>query len=176
MHVSFVVAMDRNRVIGLNQGLPWHLPRDLRRFEALTLGKVVLMGRRTHEAIGRPLPGRRNLVLTRAPGYATPGCEVVHSLEEALARAAESGELMVIGGAEIFRQLLSRATRLYLTEIDAAVDGDTWFPDLDRSEWREVEREDVPADERNPYPLSFVTLERVPGPRQPGGREPSGSR
>jgi dihydrofolate reductase len=155
-----MVAMAHNRVIGRANRLPWHLPRDLRRFKALTLGKPVLMGRRTYESIGRALPGRTNLVLTRDGGWSAPGVTVVHSLAEALERSAGAQELVVIGGAEVFRLALPLAQRIYLTEVQADVPGDTYFPDFDRTPWTEVERSAHPADSNHAYPLTFVTLER----------------
>ena len=161
MLVSLVVAMTRNRLIGRDNALPWRLPEDLKRFKAVTLGKPVLMGRRTFESIGRPLPGRTNLVLTRDAQWQAPGVTAVHSLEEALAQARDSTELAGIGGAEIFGLLLPLAGRIYLTRIHADIPGDTFFPPLQDSQWREVERREVPADERHAYDMTFVTLERA---------------
>ncbi|HEY6865231.1 MAG TPA: dihydrofolate reductase [Burkholderiales bacterium] len=143
--VSLLVAVARNGVIGRNNDLPWHLPEDLKRFKALTLGYPVVMGRRTYESIiermGRPLPGRDNIVVTRRAGYAAPGCRVVHSLEAALAAASGAKKIFVIGGADIFALALPLANRLDVTEIDADVEGDVVFPAYDRAEWREVSRE-----------------------------------
>lgn len=154
--LALVAALDRNRAIGRAGGMPWHLPDDLARFKRLTLGKPVLMGRRTALSIGRALPGRRNLVLSRrgdAP-YATQ--ETVRSLDEAI-DAAAAAELLVIGGGEIYALALPRATRLYLTQIDAsAPDADTWFPAFDRAQWREVAREAHAADARHAYAFDFV--------------------
>lgn len=155
-----VVAMARNGVIGRDGGLPWRLPDDLRRFKALTLGKPVLMGRRTFDSLGRPLPGRENIVLTRDPGWSAQGCRVVHSLDEALAVAGDAAEVMVIGGAEIYRVAWPRLERLELTEVHADVEGDTRLEGFDAAEWREVAREHHPADERHAFAFSFVTLER----------------
>ena len=152
--------MARNGVIGRGNAMPWHLPADLKRFKALTLGKPILMGRKTHQAIGRPLPGRDNLVLTRARDWRAQGVTVVHSLDEALQRAAASPELAVIGGAEVYRLTLPLATRIYLTHVLAEVDGDTFFPRLSPNEWREVECSEYAADERHAYGMRFVTLER----------------
>lgn len=163
MILSFVVAYDRNRVIGKDNALPWRLPADLRRFKRLTTGKPVLMGRRTFESIGAPLAERRNLVLTRDASYRPDGVEAVRSIDEALARCARMDELVVIGGADVFRQLLPRADRLYLTEIDAAFEGDTYFPEIERSEWREIERQRHEPDARNAYAYTFLTLERKTG-------------
>lgn len=161
--VALVVAMDRDGVIGAGGRLPWHLPGDLRRFRAVTMGHPIVMGRRTHESIGRALPGRHNIVVTRTPGFRAPGCTVVGSLEEALVRAGAAAEVMVIGGAALFAAALSLARRIHLTEVHAAVGGDVYFPAFDRSAWVEIAREDVDADEHNPLPMSFVTLERRTG-------------
>ena len=159
--IVLVVAAASNGVIGRDNALPWRLPEDLRRFKALTLGKPVLMGRRTFASIGRALPQRRNLVLTRDPHLRAEGVEVVHSLEEALERAAPAPELMVIGGEGIFRALLPQAERIHLTQVQADIAGDTFFPALNARDWREVERESHPQDARHAYPMSFITLERV---------------
>jgi dihydrofolate reductase len=159
--VSLIVAMARNGVIGRDSAMPWHLPVDLKRFKALTLGKPILMGRRTYESIGRALPGRDNLVLTRARDWRAEGVTVVHSVSEALQRSAPNPELAVIGGAEVYRLTLPLAGRIYLTQVLAEVEGDTFFPEFSRSEWREVESSDYAADERHAYGMKFVTLERV---------------
>jgi len=158
--LTLVVAAADNGVIGRDAGLPWRLPEDLRRFKATTIGKPILMGRRTYESIGRALPGRLNLVLTRSPQWSAPGVVVVHTLAAALAAAAGAPELMVIGGAEIYRLVLPHAQRILLTRVHAELDGDTFFPDPTALEWREAAREEHPADERHPYAMSFVTLER----------------
>lgn len=160
MILSLVVAMGRNRVIGHNATLPWHLPADLRHFKRITWGKPLLMGRTTHESIGRPLPGRHNIVLSRNPNYRADGCTIVSSLDAALAAAGEAEELMIIGGAEIFQRTLPLAARIHLTEVQAEPPGDTFFPEIDATDWRERSREDHPADERNPHVYSFVVLER----------------
>jgi dihydrofolate reductase len=160
-HVVLVVAATDAGVIGRDGALPWHLPADLRRFKAMTLGKPILMGRRTFDSIGRPLPGRTNLVLTRSRDWHADGVVVVRSFEEALQRAAGAPELMVIGGAELYRLALPSARRIELTRVHADVPGDTFLPPFSRDEWREVAREDHPADERNAFSVSFVTLERV---------------
>jgi dihydrofolate reductase len=161
--LSLVVAMARNGVIGRGTGLPWHLPDDLRHFKAVTLGKPILMGRRTYDTIGRPLPGRDNLVLTRDRTWQAPGVTAVPSLAAAQARAADAGahDLMVIGGAEVFRLALPLARRIYLTEVLADLEGDTYFPPFDRGAWREVESTLHPADERHAYAMRFVTLEKI---------------
>jgi dihydrofolate reductase len=161
--VTFVVAVADNGIIGARGGMPWHLPADLSHFKQLTLGKPILMGRRTWDSIGRPLPGRRNLVLTTDPEWAAEGAERVSSLDQALALAAADGadELMVIGGAAVYRLALPRAQRIYLTRIHASPEGDTHFPELDADAWEEVARRERPADERNAHDLTFVVLERA---------------
>jgi dihydrofolate reductase len=155
--ITLVVAAAANGVIGIDGGMPWHLPADLAHFKRVTLGKPVLMGRRTHESIGRPLPGRLNLVLSRRPGYQAEGCRAVASLGEALAVAAEARapELMVIGGAAVYAEAMPAADRILLTGVDAAPEGDTFFPEIDPREWDEVSCKHRPADERNPWSLSF---------------------
>jgi dihydrofolate reductase len=165
--VSLIVAMASNGVIGRGNGLPWKLPEDLRRFKASTMGKPLLMGRKTYESIGRPLPGRVNIVLTRAAGWSAPGVSVVHTVEEALSAAGDASELMVIGGAEIYRLVMPFARRIYLTQVHAEVPGDTYFPALDLSQWVDVECAAYPADERNAFPLTFLTLERRGAPEAP---------
>lgn len=158
---SIVVAMDRNRAIGNSGDLPWHQRADLQRFKAITMGKPILMGRKTHDSIGRALPGRHNIVLTRdRTCEAAEGCTVVHDLQAALAVAA-SPEIMIIGGADIFEATLPHSEKIYLTEIHAEVEADTFFPAYDPGNWEEVSRETFPADEQNDYPYSFVELVRL---------------
>ncbi|MER3443390.1 MAG: dihydrofolate reductase [Meiothermus sp.] len=165
--LSLVVAMAENRVIGRNGGLPWRLPNDLKHFRRLTTGHPVVMGRKTYESIGKPLPGRTNVVVSRSPDYSAPGCLVVNSLEAALQVAeaaphdpAGTRETFVIGGAELYAQALPLADRIHLTLVHAEVAGDTFFPDLDPGAWREVSREDHEPDEQHAYAYSFLTLER----------------
>ncbi len=165
--VSLIVAMARNGVIGRDNSLPWHLAEDLRRFKVATLGKPILMGRKTFESIGHALPGRTNLVLTRDPGWRAPGAVVVHSVEAALAAAAEAVELVVIGGAEIYRLVMPFARRMYLTHVHADVPGDTYFPDFDPTQWLDVACDERAADEKNTYPVTFLTLERRGVPQAP---------
>ncbi|WP_421272370.1 type 3 dihydrofolate reductase [Aeromonas taiwanensis] len=163
MQISMIAAMAHDRVIGLDNQMPWHMPADLAHFKRVTLGKPVLMGRKTFESIGRPLPGRRNLVISRNAGFNAPGIEVFSSIDEVLATLSEIGtpdELMVIGGGHLYGQLLPRADRLYLTRIDLAVAGDTRFPAFDDEQWRLVESEAHPADEKNPHPYCFETWQR----------------
>ena len=152
--------MARNRVIGRDNGLPWRLSEDLKRFKATTLGKPLLMGRKTFESIGKPLPGRRNIVLTRDRAWNAEGVDVVRSVEEALHLARGVPEMAVIGGAEIYRLTLPMAQRIYLTRVEADVAGDTLFPALDVTAWSEVQVGTQPADERNQYPATFVVLDR----------------
>ena len=142
MRISLIAAMGSNRAIGIDNGLPWRLPADLRRFKALTMGHVLVMGRKTFESVGRPLPGRTNIVVTRRPDYASPGIEVAHSVEDALERAvrSEAAEVFIAGGEEIFRQTLDRADRMHLTWIEKDFPGDTFFPEFDESSWRLTER------------------------------------
>ena len=161
MMISMIAAMAHDRVIGLDNQMPWHLPADLAHFKRVTLGKPVLMGRKTFESIGRPLPGRRNLVISRNPDYRADGVEVIDSVEAALALLGEGvDELMVIGGGHLYGQLLPRADRLYLTRIDLMVEGDTRFPAFDEGEWHCVEREPHEADEKNSHPYCFETWQR----------------
>jgi len=158
--LTLIAALAQNRVIGRDGDLPWRLPDDLKRFKRLTVGKIVLMGRKTWVSLGRPLPDRDNWVLSRDPAFKPVGATVFASLDQAL-NAAQGRELMVIGGAELYRQTLSMATRLELTEVQAEVDGDTWFPALDPAEWIEVAAESHAADERHALPFRFVTLDRT---------------
>jgi dihydrofolate reductase len=160
--IELVVAAARNGVIGRGNRLPWHLPEDLRHFKRLTLGRPILMGRRTWDSIGRPLPGRRNLVLSRDPGFQPAGATVIRSLAEAAA-AGPAEALMVIGGADLFRLCLPSARVLHLTEIDADIAGDVYFPAWRREDWRECSREARPTDARHAFPYAFVTLERQVG-------------
>ena len=158
--ISFVVAFDRNKVIGKNGGLPWRLPDDMRRVRQVTMGKPLIMGRRTYESIGRPLSGRTNIVLTRDPAFHPEGVLTARTPEEALGLAGDAPEVIVFGGAQVFRQFLAMADRIYLTQVDADVGGDTYF-DFNRTDWREVENVPHPADERHPYPFNFLTLDRI---------------
>ncbi len=160
MKISTIVAMDNNRVIGFNGNLPWHISADLKNFKSITMGKPIIMGRKTHESIGQTLPGRENVVITSDTGYMAKDCTVLHSLECVYAKFLHDDEIMIMGGAELYKQTLDNADRIYLTEIHAECAGDTYFPDFDRSEWKEVKREDFKADEKNEYDYSFVVLER----------------
>ncbi|WP_293715363.1 MULTISPECIES: dihydrofolate reductase [unclassified Stenotrophomonas] len=161
--LSLIAALDRNRSIGHDNAMPWHLPDDFKHFKALTLGKPILMGRKTAQSLGRALPGRTNLVLTRSGQVPFAGMRAVASLEEAWAIAAGEGaeELCVIGGGEIYRLLLDQATDLHLTWVDAVVVADTHFPEVDPAVWREVESQAHAADERHAFAFRFVHYVRV---------------
>lgn len=160
--ISLLAALDRRRAIGRHGAMPWHLPDDLRRFKALTLGKPVLMGRKTALAIGRALPGRPNLVLTRANEAPYPGQRVVHSLDDAFSAAAGADELVVVGGGEVYALAMPQATHLLLTWVDSETpDADTFFPDFDPRDWRETARLHHPADARHAFAFDFVDYERA---------------
>ena len=158
MIISLIAAMGKNRVIGADNSIPWKLPQDMKRFKELTTGKPVVMGRKTFEAIGRMLPNRTNIIITRDRNYKAEGCVVVHSTEEALKAANKNQEFMIIGGAEIYKQFLPIANKMYLTFIDKNFEGDAYFPEYDKNEWKEVSREEH-ADE-NGLKYAFVNLER----------------
>lgn len=161
MRVSLIAAMAENRVIGVHNTLPWRLPADLQHFRQLTSGHHVIMGRRNYESIGKPLPDRTNIVITRNTSYRAPGCVIVHSLEGAFAAVQNDPEIFVIGGAEIYRQALARADRLYLTHVHAHIIGDTFFPEFDSEEWKEVDRKAHPLDEKNPHAYTFLVYDKV---------------
>jgi dihydrofolate reductase len=158
--VSIIAAVDLGGAIGKDNRLPWHLPADLRWFKDKTLGKPVVMGRETCESIGRPLPGRRNVVISRAWKAAPAGFELAHSPEEALAIAGRVPEVVIAGGAQVFAAFLPLAGRIYLTEVRHRFEGDTFFPKFDRSLWVERYREEYPPDAKNAHPLTFLVLER----------------
>lgn len=159
--IAFVVARDRNGVIGKGGALPWRLPDDMKHVRALTIGKPLIMGRRTYESIGKPLPDRTNIVLTRDPAFRAEGVKVASTPEEALALAGDAPEVIVFGGAEVFARFLPMTDRIYLTEVETDAAGDTYFPALDPRQWRETERTEHPADAKHAYPFRFVTLERL---------------
>jgi len=160
-----IAAMAHHRVIGKDQKMPWHLPADLAFFKKTTMGSPILMGRKTYESIGRPLPRRLNIVLTRNPELKIEGCEVVTSLDEAMAvaqkKSSQSHEIFITGGSHLYTSFLDKADRLYLTMIDADLEGDTYFPDYTQYQWQEIERIEHPADKKNSYPYTFVTLDRI---------------
>lgn len=159
--LSIIVAVADNGVIGSGNQLPWRLPDDLKRFKALSLGKPIVMGRKTFDSIGRPLPGRLNVVISRQPGLQIPGCTVVTSIDEAIAAAQPAPEVVIVGGADIYRQVLPQVRVIHLTRVHATVEGDVIFPELKDQEWREVAKEYHPADERHAHAFTFSTLERV---------------
>lgn len=163
MDIALIVAVARNGVIGRDGTLPWRLSNDLRYFKSVTMGKPVIMGRKTYESIGRPLPGRPNIVVSRNPGFRATGVDVRDSLKAAISHAESlgGGEAMIIGGAGLYRDALPVVTRIYLTEIDADVNGDVRFPPFDRAAWTELSREKQPATDKDEYEHSFVVLERV---------------
>jgi dihydrofolate reductase len=162
MTISLVVAASTNNVIGSDGGLPWHLPDDLRHFKRLTTGNPIVMGRRTFESIGRPLPDRRNIVMTRDPDYVAPDCDVVSSVREALELVEDADEVMIIGGGQVYRDFLPHADRIYLTRVQADVEGDTYFPDIDEAGWRLVSSEPHAADEKHAYAFDVIVFERRP--------------
>jgi dihydrofolate reductase len=159
--ICLIAAMAANRVIGRNNALPWNLPADLKRFKALTMGHPVVMGRKTYESIGRPLPGRRNLVVTRNRAYSAPGCEIVHSLDAAVAACRGAHEIFIIGGAALYRESLPRAHCLEFTEIHADFEGDASFPQYAPEQWREAGREVHDGEAGVPFRYDFVRYERV---------------
>jgi dihydrofolate reductase len=162
MIYSGIVAMTEDRVIGYQNRLPWHLPADLKHFKTITLGHPIIMGRKTYESIGKPLPNRMNIIISRDPNYQVLGCFVVPSIEAALATAGpDQQEIFIIGGAEIFRQSLVRLERLYITLVHEEFEGDTYFPAIDLNEWKEISREAHTADEVNHYPYTFIVLEKT---------------
>lgn len=160
MIISMIAAMDRNRLIGVNNSLPWHLPADFAHFKQTTMGKPILMGRKTFESIGRALPGRQNIVLTRNTELQFEGCVTAVSFEHAVELVADAEELMVIGGSSIYQALLDKANRLYITYVQAEFYGDAWFPEISEQEWCRVSTQVRPADENNIYDCEFVTYER----------------
>jgi dihydrofolate reductase len=162
MIISLIAALDRQRGIGKDNQLPWRLPADLKRFRELTTGHHLIVGRKTYESIGKPLPGRTMIVVTRQPDFQIEGCLVVNSVDEALTLAHARGEqeVFVIGGAEIYAQTLAQAARLYLTLVEAEVEADTFFPAFAEADWQEIERGAHAADEKHQYAFTFVTLTR----------------
>lgn len=160
MQISIIVAMDRNRVIGKKGALPWHLSADLKHFKATTMGKPIVMGRKTYESIAHPLAGRENIVLTHDITYQAEGCTVLHHFDELYDHCKDCKEVMITGGSAIYATALDKATRIYLTEVQTAIEGDTRFPDYDRSRWHEISRQDYKADANNDFDYSFLVLER----------------
>jgi len=166
MTIALIVAASQNNVIGLNNQLPWHLPGDLQYFKAMTLGKPVIMGRKTFESIGKPLPGRDNIVISRQADYAAEGIKLVSSLKQAIELGESinlingAQEVMIIGGAQIYAESLRMADRVYLTRVHREVEGDAYFPELEADVWQEIAREDMTAKEPNPFDFSYLVLER----------------
>ena len=158
---SIIVAVSENNVIGKDNGLPWKLSADLKRLKSLTMGHHILMGRKTWESLGKPLPGRTNVVITTQKDYSAPGATLVNSLEEALTVSSGDNEIFIFGGAEIFRKSLPWVNKVYLTRVHAKIDGDAFFPKLDLLEWKIVEIHDHRADDKNEYDYSFITMERI---------------
>lgn len=162
MIISMISAMSKGRVIGLNGTMPWHLPADLANFKRITMGSPVIMGRKTYDSIGMPLPGRKNIVLSRSDGFSIKGCDVVSDLDSALELANDENQIFIIGGQQLYQQALPLAQRLYLTHIDAQFEGDTFFPDYSLIEWVQLSLDKHPADDKNPWPYRFEILERAP--------------
>jgi dihydrofolate reductase len=161
MMISLIWAMDDNRLIGSNNGLPWKLPADMKWFRQHTLGKPIVMGRKTYESFGaRPLPERTNIVITRDPDYRSDDAVIVHSVDEAIQEAGDAEELVIIGGASFYEQMLARADRLYITHVQGRFEGDAWFPDFDLDDWQEVERQSHAADDRNSHACTFIIYDR----------------
>lgn len=160
MKISLIVAMASNRAIGLNNQIPWHLSADLKKFKKITMGAPILMGRKTYESIGRPLPGRSNIIISRNPEYRQAGCLVFNDIEQALESCRDRDEVFVIGGSDFYRSMLAVADTLYLTQIHREFPGDTFFPELDASQWIEVEREDIQDDPDVAFSYSFLKLEK----------------
>ncbi|MDE0400175.1 MAG: dihydrofolate reductase [Candidatus Poribacteria bacterium] len=161
MLISMIAAMDKNRLIGNGPDIPWQMPVDRRHFRDMTIGKPVVMGRKTFETLKRPLGKRRNIILTRNTAYKAPkGCIVAHSVEEVIERSQGVEELMICGGAPIYQAFLPHADRLYITQIHATFEGDVYFPAFDMEAWQEIKRIDGEPDAKNPYPYSFLFLER----------------
>jgi len=162
MIISLIVAMDEERGIGIDGKMPWHLPADLRHFKSLTMGHHIIMGRKTYESIGRPLPGRTIVVITRNPAYQAEGCLIAHSLEAAIEKARESGEdeVFIIGGGQIFAEALELADRIYLTLVHATTNADVFFPAMEPDHWVEIEAEEHQNDNKNQYSYTFITMTR----------------
>jgi dihydrofolate reductase len=158
--LSIIVAFDENRLIGANNQLPWHLPADLKQFKSITMGHHMIMGRKTFESIGKPLPGRTSVIISRNANFRAEGTIVVHSLKEAVDYCRHQDEVFVIGGAQIFTAALEMADKLYLTRIHHHFEGDTYFPEISENEWVETEHKYHEADEKNPWPFSFMIYTR----------------
>lgn len=160
MKIECIVAMSENRVIGVNNQLPWHLSDDLKYFKQMTMGKAIIMGRKTHESIGRPLPGRTNVVLTSDPAYVAPGCVVVNSVEEALKVAEALEGMVVMGGQSIYEQFIDKVEILYVTQVHTELDGDAFFPNIELQDWEEKIIASVEPDEKNDFGFTFKTFSK----------------
>lgn len=163
MVISIIAAIAKNRVIGKNNKLPWNLPADLKHFKDLTLGKPIIMGQRTFESIGKALPDRTNIILTLDKNFNPSGCIIAHSIEDALKAAGSAKEVMICGGASVYKQFLPLVHKMYLTLIDENFEGDAYFPEFNRGDWREIDRVENQPDQENPYKYTFITLERKNG-------------
>ncbi|MGZ5052521.1 MAG: dihydrofolate reductase [Methylobacter sp.] len=161
MKIALIVAMASNRAIGLGGQMPWHLSADLKKFKQITMGSPILMGRKTYESIGRPLPGRTNIVISRNPSYSQPGCQVFNDLDKALASCADAEQAFIIGGADLYQSTLPIADTIYLTQIHSEFPGDTFFPEIDETQWPEVAREDINDDPDVSFSYSFLKLEKI---------------
>ena len=159
MIISLVAAMDENRLIGSDNGLPWHLPADFKHFKEITMGKPVLMGRKTFESIGRPLPGRKNIVVSRS-GFSADGIVVVDSIDAAINEVKDENEIMIIGGASFYEQMIGRANQMYLTFVNARCEGDAWFPEFDQAEWNLKSDKFIEADDKNNYSFNIKSYSR----------------
>ena len=160
MIISIIAALDNKNIIGKKNGLPWYLPADLKHFKEITTGKPVIMGKTTYNSIGKPLPGRTNIILSGDKNLEVQGAKVAHSIEEALKAAGNAAEVMVIGGASIYKQFLPLANKMYLTKVYNDFEGDVYFPELNLDEWQEIERQDFKANGKNAYDYSFLTFHR----------------
>ncbi len=160
MTLSLIAAIDKNRLIGNDNKIPWYLPADFAYFKETTMGKPIIMGRTTFESIGKPLPCRRNIVLTRGE-FMHEGVDVVHSFDEAVRSAKDEGEVFVIGGAQVYKEALSRADKLYITFVEGEFEGDIFFPEIDWDDWKEIKSDTRKADEKNPYDMKFAVFERM---------------
>lgn len=161
MNLSIIVAVSENNLIGINNDLPWKLSADLKRVKTITMGHHLIMGRKTYESIGRPLPGRTIVIITRNKDYKAEGCIVVPSLKEAIAVAQNDPEPFIFGGGEIFREALPMVNKIYMTRIHQRFEGDTYFPELNEQEWKQVSKNDFSPDEKNNYSYSFLNYERI---------------
>ena len=160
MKLALIVATDETGLIGKDNDLPWRLSADLQYFKRITMGKQIIMGRRTHESIGRPLPGRENIIITSDTQYQAQGCTVTHTIEQALSLCSDAEEAIIMGGASLYEQCLSQVEMIYLTQVHATLQGDTWFPAWNKNEWNLISEHSYPADDKNQYPYSFMVYER----------------